>query len=381
MLDGRLLPMRHGVARATGYATLPPPMGLPVVRGAGEQSNSCVGFGDRYLLKVIRRLEAGPHPEVELLRVLARRRFGSVPRLAATLEYQCAGEEPATLALIQTFVANQGTAWDRAVADARTFIGREAAVAAGEAIEFLDAASSLGRTTAALHIALGEDGDDPAFTPEPFTRTDADRLADEMRVRAARVLALLEDRFALLPASALQSARALLDARQALERQFEAGRTAPAGAMRTRVHGDYHLGQVLATGRRFVIIDFEGEPTKSLAERRAKQSPLKDVAGMLRSFGYAAHTARRAAGAADVHESRRQAWEAAVGEAFVSGYRAAMAGAGLVPAGARAFARLLAAFVLDKAIYEVEYELASRPEWVTIPLRGLLQNLGPTARA
>jgi trehalose synthase-fused probable maltokinase len=364
--------MDRGAACATVHARLPVPASLPVIRSSAEQSNSCVRLGDRYLLKVIRRLEAGPHPEMELLAFLAGQRFESIPRLVASLEYQRAGADDTTLAMVQTFVANQGTAWDRAAADAAAYAASDPDPV--QAPAFVDAAAELGRTTAALHAAFAAGGHDPAFAPEPFTKVDADRLAGEMRARAVRVLATLEETIDSVNESARGAARAVLDARDALERRIAACATAPRGAMRTRVHGDYHLGQVLATGRRFVIVDFEGEPTKTLPERRAKQSPLKDVAGMLRSFAYAAHTASAAAG--DGRISRMLAWESAVAGAFLTAYREALAGFSLVPSSARAFGPMLDAFVLDKALYEVEYELASRPQWVTIPLHGILRILG-----
>jgi starch synthase (maltosyl-transferring) len=373
LLDGRLVPMRFGVARATVHARLPVPAALPIVRASAEQSNSCVRLGDRYLLKVIRRLETGPHPELELLHFLTRQGFASMPRLVASLEYQRAASEDTTLALVQTFVANDGTAWDHAAADARAFAGREDT--GGEGPGFVEAATALGRTTADLHAALAADSTDRSFAPEPFTRADAARLAERMQAGAARVLATLAERCDSLPEPGRRAARALLDARAVLDRRVADCATAPAGAKRTRVHGDYHLGQILTAGRRFVIVDFEGEPTRPLDERRAKQSPLKDVAGMLRSFGYAAQIALTA-GAGNADASRMQAWESAVSAAFVTAYRQALAGAGLVPPGTRAFERMLGAFVLDKAIYEVEYELASRPEWVAIPLGCILRLLG-----
>jgi maltose alpha-D-glucosyltransferase/alpha-amylase len=156
--------------------------------------------------------------------------------------------------------------------------------------------------------------------------------------------------------------------------------TAPAGSRRTRVHGDYHLGQVLAVGQDFVLIDFEGEPARPLAERRAKQSPLKDVAGMLRSFSYAAHAALLAASEERPDrrgelESRAQIWDASVRAAFLERYRRTTVDTSLVPSDDRGFERLLDAFVLEKALYEVGYELASRPQWVGIPLLGILQIL------
>jgi starch synthase (maltosyl-transferring) len=386
MLEGQTFAMQEGVARSTVYSRASPPDVLPVVRGAVEQSNSCIRLGDRYLLKVIRRLEPGPHPELEMLRFLARSGFESIPRLLASLEYERVGEEATTLAVMQTFVTNKGTAWHHAVEDARAFIERVPVAPAADAIGWLESAAALGETTAELHIALASSDEDPAFIPEPFTGEAAAAMVADMRAGATRALSRLGERVELMAGPARDRARDVLAARAAIDRRLGLGESAPAGSLRTRVHGDYHLGQVLAAGTRFVVIDFEGEPVRPLPERRAKHAPVKDVAGMLRSFSYAAHQAalsacQRRPDLAGELAARASAWEAAVAGAFLAGYRLTTAGTGLAPSDAGAFERLLGAFVLEKALYEVEYELASRPDWVIIPLLGILQILNAPASA
>ena len=233
----------------------------------------------------------------------------------------------------------------------------------------------LGQRTGELHRALAADDEDPAFSPEPFTAEDAAALTASIQLDAARSVTRLAEALESLPQSARDLARTLLDAQAGLAQRIGSISALPTGCLRTRVHGDYHLGQVLAAGHDFVLIDFEGEPARPLAERRAKQSPLKDVAGMLRSFSYAAHATFLAAcqerpDRCGQLEARAQAWEASVTEAFLKRYRQTTAETGLVPADDRGFEQLLEAFVLEKALYEVGYELASRPQWIGIPLAG-----------
>ena len=381
MLEGRALAMQHGVLRSTVFSRAAARGELPIVRGVLEQSNSNIRFGDAYLIKVIRRVDPGPHPEVEMLRFLARSGFDRVPRLLASLTYDRAGEARATLAVAQAFVPNDGSAWDRAVADARAFVADTTARRPG----FLDAAAALGRTTAELHVALAR-GDDPAFRPEPFTAETAAAIGAGLRAGASRALSLVASRLATMTGPLREAAEAVMAARAAIESRASRPTTVAAGATRLRVHGDYHLGQILSTGNGFVVIDFEGEPARPLSERRAKQSPLKDVAGMVRSFGYAAHAARRVAGVprpehAALLLDRAQAWEEAVTREFLAAYRDATVDAVFIPSAPGAFNVLLEAFILDKALYEVEYELASRPDWAIIPLVGVLQIVGGPAPA
>jgi len=372
--------MRRGTARAAALDAPLPSGRWPIVRPAGEQSNTSLMFGRRFMLKLFRRLEPGPNPELEISRFLTGRGFTHIPPLAAGLEYERAGDEPTSLALLQAFVANTGTAWEQAVHDVRRSLLGDAPVApATKTVSFLPSATALGQRTAEFHLALGA-GDDPAFAPEAFTADHVAEIVAHLKDDVDRSLALLADRLDTLPHAAQDRARHVLDAHDRLTSHAATFATVPARAMRTRVHGDYHLGQVLCAGQDFVIIDFEGEPARPLAERRAKQSPLKDVAGMLRSFSYAAYATWLAE--SEQHpdlsprfEARAHKWEAAVSAAFLTRYRQTMARAALVPADDHGFGRLLDAFLLEKALYELRYELASRPRWVSIPLLGVLRIL------
>jgi maltose alpha-D-glucosyltransferase/alpha-amylase len=244
---------------------------------------------------------------------------------------------------------------------------------------YLASATILGRRTAEFHLALANSAD-PAFAPEPITTSGLAELAESMRAGTGAALDLLRTRLDSLPDATRPQADEVLASRELFERQFEAVATIPDGGLRIRVHGDYHLGQVLRTEEDFVILDFEGEPARSLAERRAKVSPLKDVSGMIRSFGYAAYAALfafivHAPDELSTLEPWANTWRRWVSRAFLGGYRQLMMStpsAQLLPQG-ESFERLLRAFVLEKALYELAYELNNRPEWVRIPLAGILQ--------
>jgi len=249
-------------------------------------------------------------------------------------------------------VPNEGNAWQAMIGDD----GRAAAIALAE---------TLGRRTGELHETLASAPADPAFAPERYTRADLDALADSMRAFGVRQLALLRQATASGTHSTFRSipaalARHVLDRERALLARFDALRDVADAGSRIRCHGDYHLGQTLVADGDIYILDFEGEPARPLAERRAKSSPLRDVAGMLRSFSYAAQAGKK-----------DPSWEPAVAAAFLDGYRRASAAADILPPGGEAFDAVLDAFLLDKTLYELGYELNNRPDWVTLPLSAL----------
>jgi maltose alpha-D-glucosyltransferase / alpha-amylase len=242
---------------------------------------------------------------------------------------------------------------------------------------YLNAAQTLGRRTGELHVALASPTDDVAFAPEPFTAADFRTMRDGLLENASRTFDALEDNLEKLPDDAAEDARMLLSRRSAIFDRLHEATLRNAGGMRIRIHGDYHLGQVLRTESDFVLLDFEGEPARSLEERRAKQSPLKDVAGMLRSFSYAA-------AAALMHFTTRHSqdegrgdrwahlWEQTVTAEFLKAYTEVAQGSAMLPEDASTFQSLLEVYVLEKALYELFYELNNRPDWVRIPLRGIL---------
>jgi maltose alpha-D-glucosyltransferase/alpha-amylase len=375
---------------------------------AGDQSNSVASLNDRYVLKVFRRIEPGPNPEVEISRLLTQRGFDRTPRLAGVLEFGRPGAEPTTLGLVQTAIRHQGSGWEFTIDDLRRYYERVSARAprAEEpeglsapppffaALEqpYMTAAATLGRRTAELHATLAT-GNGPDFAVEPMTASDLAALADRIRLRIEESLDLLHSRLPALGDAARALAEAVLARREGLLARPDDIRGLDDAGARIRVHGDYHLGQVLRTEEDFVILDFEGEPDRTVAERRARQSPLKDVAGMVRSFSYAAYAALLAftVHAADDYptlEPWADAWQRWIATAFLSAYRTSLTTVTdgpvfhahafrLVPEGDEAFKATLRALMLEKACYEVEYELNHRPDWVRIPLTGVLNLANP----
>ena len=422
----------HEVAAWTdpGFAELAgaePLSGAPEIEPrplGAEQSNTSIRYGDRLVLKLFRKLEPGINPDLEIGRFLTRStNFRHVPPVAGGLELGDGGRgrEPATLAVLQGFVANEGDAWSftldalgRYFERARTGWGRgdfgPAQVPARPLLELVEVAGGphppaelyerigtylpavrlLGERTAELHLALASaPPDHPAFAPEPFSTLHQRSLYESMRTTASRTFQLLRQRLDDLAPEARAAAAAVLAAQDLARERFALLLGPKVTATRIRTHGDYHLGQVLYTGRDFVILDFEGEPARPLSERRLKRSPLRDVAGMLRSFQYAAYARlfeESGSGIipppeAPIFESWALFWERWVSAAFLGAYLERTATASFVPAQRSELAILLDAYVLEKAIYELAYELNHRPGWVRIPLAGILQILGLAERA
>jgi maltose alpha-D-glucosyltransferase/alpha-amylase len=371
-----------------------------------EQSNTSVRYGDQFILKFFRRLEEGRNLELEIGSFLTEKaHFKNTPPIVGAIEYRRAGVAPATLAILQGFVPNQGNAWQYTLKSLESYLERAAGSGAAppedslgtdllseiEGVEisplaqeerigpYLGHARLLGQRTAELHLALASDAADPDFAPEPFTRDFQRSLSESMLHLARRALELLQSRLETLPAKTQESAQRVLSLEDSILSQFRALETIRLDSLRTRVHGDYHLGQVLYTGTDFIIIDFEGEPERSLAERRIKRSPLCDVAGMLRSFHYAAMAGfRRATQNLDASSvtARRvgswtQFWKRAVSRVFLNSYLKIAGKGAFLPRKRKESRILLQAYLLDKAMYELVYELKNRPDWVTIPLGGI----------
>ncbi|HEY8655474.1 MAG TPA: maltose alpha-D-glucosyltransferase [Candidatus Limnocylindria bacterium] len=350
------------------------PAGLEASLGRSEQSNSSVLFGERLILKVFRRVEEGPNPDLEIGRHLAAHGFSATAPLAGALEL-VAGSARYTIAVLHGYVPNHGTAWDRARAELATYSSSVAGDGAADAgVTSRAWAARLGTRVAELHASLAIGGGS-AFEPERLT------LADQRSVYQSTRTALTETCTALRRAlSRLSPAIAALAEEAAGAEERLRGHLAPLLARpldgkRTRIHGDLHLGQILDTGDDIAIIDFEGEPSRTLGARRLKRSPLVDVAGMLRSFSYAASTAsleRAEDGPAPDAAPAARHWEAEVSAAFLDAYLARAAPDGLVPRDPDDRAVLLRALLLGRCVYEVRYELAARPEWTAVPLHGLL---------
>lgn len=362
-------------------------------RITAEQSNTSVVINGVAILKVFRRLEWGLNPDFEISDFLTRKtRFRGAPVLAGSVEYEDAAGRLATVGMLQAFVPNEGDGWGCTLAHLRDFFraalkraisGEGPSQAVRQAArDYLAEARTLGRLTAELHLALASRSDVPAFAPEPITAADVREWVAGMRGHLDGVAAVIRDRLAAYPEEVQASARAILAQTGRFARGL-GGLEAlnGAGVVKTRLHGDYHLGQVLKTRDGFVILDFEGEPAYPLEVRRGKHSPLRDVGGMLRSFNYAAYAGlfefvegeRPAPEPAARLEAWAATWEAAVREAFLEAYltTAREGGAPFLPRERDTADRVIAVFELDKAIYELAYEINNRPQWLRIPLAGL----------
>jgi trehalose synthase-fused probable maltokinase len=339
-----------------------------------EQSNTSLRLGRRYVFKLFRKIETGENPEVEMGRFLGTRTaFTAAPALRGSVTYDPPRGEPSTLGVLQDWVESEGVGFGAVVEGLR-------GAAPSQALPKRIAAdmAALGRTTADLHVALASDSTLADFAPEAPSAKDLASWAAGVGARAERVRRLL----AAPNGPLAPPARALADRFLALLPGTRgAGFPVPAEApfRKIRVHGDYHLGQTLRTPGGFVVLDFEGEPGRSFAERRLKQCALKDVAGMTRSFEYAWETARGAAPSADPAAVAGADADpaAAMCATFLAAYRVGLrtARAPLAPERYDAFGAWLDFFELDKALYEIEYELNSRPDWVRIPLRGAVRIL------
>ena len=375
-----------------------------------EQSNTSVIFGQSLILKLFRRVEDGINPDLELGRYLVERaHFTHTPRVAGALEYQQDGGEPTTLAILHEFVPNEGDAWQYTLDALGRFyeevvtdrIGPGAAPppepaaegllarARGEIPEevdevvgsYLQSAELMGRRLAELHAALAGDGSDSALAAEPITPHYQRSVYQSARNLTGRTMQLLRRTLPTLGERERAEAEELLAREGDVLRRFSALLDRRVRAARIRIHGDLHLGQVLFTGRDFLIIDFEGEPSRSLTERRVKRTPLRDVAGMLRSFDYATVTALLDAVARGLVDGDSDAareldawgrhWNEGVSTAFLGAYLEAAGDAPWIPADEGSLALVLDTALLEKAVYELAYELNNRPDWVPVPLRGI----------
>jgi len=400
-----------GMAGLAGMAGIGGPG--PVLLG-GEPSNTLVAFGDRFVLKLFRRLDPGVNPDLEIGRFLTEEAgFPHTPPVAGSLELRREREEPATLAILLGYVANEGDAWtftqdalgryvERVLAESGTHVpappqGSILTLAERELPDpiyqrmgtYLSSAQLLGERTAELHLALASRPDRPGFEHEPFSLLYQRSLYESIRTAVSRNFTLLEQRLGQLPEAAARLAREVLASRERLAERLSGLLAAKLSGVRIRTHGDYHLGQVLYTGRDFVLLDFEGEPARPLSERRLKRSALRDVASMLRSFHCAAGVAFLAEAERGVAQGTAlvalegwlRSWERAASATFLAAYleRSRAGAAPYLPPARQELSLLLDAFLLEKAVHELGFELNHRPGWVGIPLQGILQVLGEPA--
>src|SRR5919197_763372 len=323
------------------------------VRPVGvEQSNSSIVFGDALILKAFRRVEPGVNPELELLRFLSERGFPNIAPLAGWYEFEGRFID-ATLGILQEYLAGAQDGWELALREVSS-----------DPDGLLDRLRALGEVTGDLHTVLGSDISSPEFAPDQPSQEALSLLTADVDEQIERIFLDLPETDAVAPIAGRGQ-----DVREKLQLLSNIG----AGGRVIRTHGDYHLGQTMLSDRGWVILDFEGEPARPLPERRLKRSPLRDVAGMLRSFSYAVAGARLLRGG-----EPPAGWEDPARERFLAGYHDHV-DLTLLPPGQQAAEQLLSVFELEKAVYELRYELNNRPDWVGIPVAGILRLLDEDA--
>lgn len=368
-----------------------------------EQSNTSTIYRDRFILKLFRKIEPGVNPDIEIGMFLTDRGFRHTPSVLGKIDYVKNDGSVYAAGILQNFVQNRGDAWKYTLESLGAFFGRALASGesapvlssyhpmqlAGEPItpqlrellgEYVESADLLGRRTAEMHAALADPQGWAEFALEPFTSADGLKLYEEMAGQADIAFELLRRKQAVLSGAASSDAQRLLRMEHRVTERFLPLRDRPITSERIRFHGDYHLGQVLYTGTDFTIIDFEGEPARPLSERRGKTLAMRDVAGMVRSFQYAAYAALfgQVAGILNRTETTQAVelwaafWTACISATYLMAYFRAVEGLAFLSSDADERRILFDSFLLQKALYEVAYELNNRPDWVRIPLRGIL---------
>lgn len=368
-----------------------------------EQSNTSLIYGNEFFFKLYRRLEEGMNPDLEIGRFLTEKEsFPNIPLFAGAIEYRRPGSLPVVLGILQSFVPNQGDAWKYTLDSLRGYFERavsrkgEIGVIQKAPTSILETASQeipllfkeliggvylemtrlLGKRTGEFHLALSSDTEDPSFAPEPFSVLYQRSLYQSMQSLTKRALGLLRRNLKNLPDDLKKKAGGILGSEKKIMECFGALFKKKVSAMKIRIHGDYHLGQVLYTGNDFVIIDFEGEPARALSERRLKRSPLRDVAGMIRSFHYAAYNSifyhvPLKPEELQILEPLAFIWYKYIVGAFLRSYLDTVKNAPFIPKDKEELEIMLRAYLMEKAVYEIGYEMNNRSEWVKIPIRGV----------
>jgi maltose alpha-D-glucosyltransferase/alpha-amylase len=387
--DARFPTARGGEVRFIGSERLRAhhlPTDMPAQRVGREQSNSSLSLGDSLVLKLLRRIQPGIHPELEASRFLTEVGFRNTPTFFGGIELHTSDGAIWGLAVLQGRVQNQGDGWSWTLDHLKRVLDEAQLIASPEEDSadphgiYAALIMTLGVRVAEMHRAFATPVEDPAFAPEPAGPADVERWAEDARVQGRAARAALEANRQSIATGHRDHAERLLADWGCVEAKIAELASAGAPFLKTRLHGDLHLGQVLLCKDDFAIVDFEGEPARPIEERRAKHCILKDVAGMLRSFDYAA-----AASVADRLELQPQhregvmraadGWQQLARSRFLSGYRSAVEGLGSCPAEPDG-ERLLQLFLMEKVLYEIAYEGANRPSWINIPLGGLLRLLG-----
>jgi len=379
------------------------PQPLSISMQKAEQSNTSIIYDEAFILKVYRKLETGVHPDVEIIEALTEKAGSSeIPPFAGAIEYRTGGTEPVHLALLQAYVPNQGDAWSFALDNMGHYFERilskkeelkevpkvQNLLACLSGAEdnpplkellggiYPEMIALLGQRTGELHLSLYSIKGDPEFLPEPFSQHYQRSIFQSMRSTERQAFSLLRKAAGKLPEELRGQASEVLKSEDRIIEHLSRVMAKKISALKIRIHGDFHLGQVLYTGKDFVIIDFEGEPARALGERRLKRSVLRDVAGMIRSFHYAAYAALlRHPGLRPEDRAYLEPWIEALyhylGGIYLCSYLKTVGKAAFLPADPEEFRVLFESFLLEKAVYELGYELNNRPDWLVIPLKGI----------
>jgi len=353
-----------------------------------EQSNTTILIGGAFVLKIYRHIEPGLNPEIEIGRFLTEvAGFANAPPCLGSVEL-VAGDERFAVATLHGFVDNQGDAWSLTAAYLDRFLDELKVLSAEEHSQsaehaaYLPRMQQIGRRVAEMALALNSHDDDPAFAPEPIEASDLARWRETLVRSASRQFDHIARRLPQLPESVRTAAAAFLARREAALSRIGDLLPSEVDAVKTRHHGDFHLGQILIVKDDVFVIDFEGEPRRSIAERRRKAPAARDVAGLIRSIDYATTAALGRAIPTSPDETARlehalDEWRRRSRETFLAAYRETLGATRLWPREPGAAERLLEFFILEKLIYEIGYELANRPDWLQVPLAGALRMLFP----
>lgn len=374
-----------------------------------EQSNTSIVYENSFFIKLYRQLGEGVNPDLEITRFLTERlNYPHIPPFAGILEYHRQDAQPIDLALVQGYVLNAGDAWSYSLETARHYIekilslreGPEAPQLTGSPFEkskqdmpaylkeyigefYLEMMALLGRRTGELHLALSDETEEAEFSREAFSKLYQRSVFQSMRNITRRAMQDLKRNFEKLPDSVKPDAKKILESEREILSRLRRISEKKIDAAKIRIHGDYHLAQVLYTGNDFMIIDFEGEPARPLTERRIKRSPFRDVTGMIRSFHYVVHSAFM--NHTSIREEDKKVlepwihpWFLCVSRTFWAAYLETVGRADFVPKEGDELEILLNSFLLEKAVYELGYELNNRPEWASIPIKGIMQLLNCT---
>ena len=395
---GELVAAHTGAFRSIWGADRPHLEPAPVT---GDQNHSALTFGDRFFLKLYRRVEPGRNPDQEVGAFVGAAGYLHAPRVAGSIEYRAPGQDPIVIGVLQNYIVHEANGWQYSMDHLGLFFERALATHTDVPVAplsprakedpliaelsggYLEMMRLLGRRTAEMHAALASRPEDPEFGVEPFTDFYRHSLFHGMIGRAMRGFEELRGRLSGMADDARAEAERVLARSADVQARFQALRETRIPVTRTRIHGDFHLGQVLFTGKDFVIIDFEGDPNRPAGERRIKRSPMRDVASMLRSFHYLAHSALfgqvpgvvpRKEAAASV-QGWAEFWSRSVGTAFLNAYLDTAGQATFVPQSPDNLRVLLGAYLLERAFMELGHDLRHRPDWIRIPIHGILEIL------